>query len=156
MLAALPVRPGVDTTALNLFLRYRYTPSPLTLYEGIRKLAPGTMVVFENGGMARRALVSFRPQPFSPSKSDAEATEELLDDLQACGEAAADQRRASRSAAQRRGGLRTAARPHEPVRRRTGRPTRSGYGKAAYKDDELGRRGGDGALFSAHATSRSS
>src|SRR5690606_22163243 len=48
VLAALPQRPGVDMTALNLFLRYRYTPSPLTLHEGVRKLAPGTMAVFEN------------------------------------------------------------------------------------------------------------
>ena len=32
----------VDPIALNLFLRYRYTPSPLTLFKGIKKLAPGT------------------------------------------------------------------------------------------------------------------
>jgi asparagine synthase (glutamine-hydrolysing) len=49
VLAVLPERPEVDMTALNLFLRYRYTPSPLTLYKGIHKLAPGTMAVFENG-----------------------------------------------------------------------------------------------------------
>ena len=52
VLAAMPRRPTVDPTALNLFLRYRYTPSPLTLYKGIRKLAPGTMLVVENGGCA--------------------------------------------------------------------------------------------------------
>ena len=50
-------RPDIDMTALNLFLRYRYTPSPLTLYQGMRKLAPGTMAIFENGQLARRALV---------------------------------------------------------------------------------------------------
>ena len=33
--------PEMDPVSLNLFLRYRYTPSPLTLYQGIRKLAPG-------------------------------------------------------------------------------------------------------------------
>jgi asparagine synthase (glutamine-hydrolysing) len=49
VLAALPQRPALDMTALNLFLRYRYTPSPLTLYQGIHKLAPGTMAVFEDG-----------------------------------------------------------------------------------------------------------
>src|SRR4051812_9022254 len=39
----------VDPGALNLFLRYRYTPSPYTVFEGIRKLAAGTMLICENG-----------------------------------------------------------------------------------------------------------
>jgi len=30
----------VDPVAVNLFLRFRYTPSPLTIFKGIRKLAP--------------------------------------------------------------------------------------------------------------------
>ena len=79
ILAALPERPEVDTTALNLFLRYRYTPSPLTLYQGIRKLAPGTMAIFENGGWSVQRWYRFQPRHFSPAKSDAEAREELLD-----------------------------------------------------------------------------
>ena len=41
--------PAVDPIALNLFLKFRYTPSPLTIFDGIRKLAPGTMLVVENG-----------------------------------------------------------------------------------------------------------
>lgn len=49
VLAASAARPRVDATAMNLFLRYRYVPSPLTLHEGVRKLAPGTMAVFERG-----------------------------------------------------------------------------------------------------------
>jgi asparagine synthase (glutamine-hydrolysing) len=79
ILAALPERPAVDATALNLFLRYRYTPSPLTLHQGIRKLAPGTMAVFENGDWRVERWYRFQPRPFSPAKSDAEAREELLD-----------------------------------------------------------------------------
>jgi len=79
VLAALPEGPQVDATALNLFLRYRYTPSPLTLYQGIRKLAPGTMAIFENGGWSVQRWHRFRPRHFSPAKSDAEAREELLD-----------------------------------------------------------------------------
>ena len=35
----------VDPVSLNLFLRYRYTPSPYTIFKGVRKLAPGTMLV---------------------------------------------------------------------------------------------------------------
>ena len=79
VLAALPERPGIDTTALNLFLRYRYTPSPLTLHKGIRKLAPGTMAVFENGACSVQRWHQPRPQRFAATKPDAEAAEELLD-----------------------------------------------------------------------------
>jgi asparagine synthase (glutamine-hydrolysing) len=79
VLAVLPQRPAIDMTAVNLFLRYRYTPSPLTLYEGVRKLAPGTMAVFENGSFRVERWYRFQPRPFSPPKDDAEATEELLD-----------------------------------------------------------------------------
>src|SRR5438067_4445030 len=39
--AATNERVDVDPVSLNLFLRYRYTPSPYTLFKGIRKLAPG-------------------------------------------------------------------------------------------------------------------
>ena len=45
ILAAENSRPAVDPVALNLFLRFRYTPSPLTIFQGIRKLAAGTMQV---------------------------------------------------------------------------------------------------------------
>jgi asparagine synthase (glutamine-hydrolysing) len=79
VLAALPDRPRMDPTALNLFLRYRYTPSPLTLYDGVRKLAPGTMAVFENQTFRVERWYRFRPHPFSPPKTDQEAQEELLD-----------------------------------------------------------------------------
>ncbi|MEA3275190.1 MAG: asparagine synthase (glutamine-hydrolyzing) [Pseudomonadota bacterium] len=79
ILAALPDRPDVDPTALNIFLRYRYTPSPLTLYRDIRKLAPGTMAVFENGEWSVQRWYRFKPQHFSPPKSDVEARDELLE-----------------------------------------------------------------------------
>ena len=39
--AAMPDGAEIDPTALNLFLRYRYTPSPYTIFKGVRKLAPG-------------------------------------------------------------------------------------------------------------------
>ena len=59
---------------------YRYTPSPLTIFKGIRKLAPGTMLVVENGRVPRRALVQLHAQSLSQTpKDDDEATDELLD-----------------------------------------------------------------------------
>ena len=65
--------------ALNLFLRFRYTPSPLTIFKGIRKLAPGTMLVVEKGRCREERWYNYTPTPSSTPKEDEEATEELLD-----------------------------------------------------------------------------
>src|ERR1700720_4149882 len=77
VLAATNERPDVDPNSLNLFLRYRYTPSPNTMFRGIRKLAAGTMLVCEKGVSSLRQWYTYRPTPFSPKKSVAEAREEL-------------------------------------------------------------------------------
>src|SRR5262245_46719477 len=79
VVAALGARPGVDPVALNLFLRYRYKPSPLTIYQGIEKLAPGTMLVVENRQVRRERWYRYTPVPFLTPKADEEAAEELLD-----------------------------------------------------------------------------
>jgi asparagine synthase (glutamine-hydrolysing) len=69
----------VDPNSLNLFLRYRYTPSPHTMFKGIRKLAPGTMLVCEKSTSCVRQWYRYQPKPFSPVKSVREAREELLE-----------------------------------------------------------------------------
>ena len=71
--------PGVDPFAVHLFLRFRYTPSPLTIFEGIRKLAPGTRLVVENGECREERWYHYTPVPFDQPKSDEEATRELLE-----------------------------------------------------------------------------
>jgi asparagine synthase (glutamine-hydrolysing) len=78
VLAADDARPEVDPTAVNLFLRFRYTPSPLTIFKGVRKLAPGTMLVVENGKCREERWYNFRPEPFAQMPSDRAATEELF------------------------------------------------------------------------------
>jgi asparagine synthase (glutamine-hydrolysing) len=78
VVAALNGRAEVDPVALNLFLRYRYTPSPLTIFKGVEKLAPGTMVVFENGTVRRERWYRYTPVPFTRPKRDDEACEELV------------------------------------------------------------------------------
>lgn len=78
VLATNRTKPEVDPVSLNLFLRYRYSPSPVTLFKGIRKLAPGTMITFENGASRYERWYNFKPTPFSPMPSDNEAKEELL------------------------------------------------------------------------------
>lgn len=77
--AAFPGKPEIDPVSLNLFLRYRYTPSPLTLFQGIRKLAPGTMIVFEDGNSRLSRWYKNRPAVFSPPPSKKEAHEALLE-----------------------------------------------------------------------------
>lgn len=79
VLAAEDSKPDVDPVALNLFLRFRYTPSPLTIFDGIRKLAPGTMLIVEGGQCREERWYNYTPVPFSSPKEDKEATHELLE-----------------------------------------------------------------------------
>ncbi len=76
--ATMPGKTEIDTTSLNLFLRYRFTPSPYTIVKGVRKLAPGTKLTVQNGVCEVRRWYRFKPEPFTPTKSPAEAREELL------------------------------------------------------------------------------
>jgi asparagine synthase (glutamine-hydrolysing) len=79
VLAAEDSRPTVDPSALNFFLKFRYTPSPLTIFQGVKKLAPGTMLVVENGKCREERWYDFAPEPFAKQPSDTEATEQLLE-----------------------------------------------------------------------------
>src|SRR5437588_5243958 len=79
VLAADDSKPEIDPVALDLFLRFRYTPSPLTFFHGIRKLAPGTMLVVEDGKWREERWYNYTPVPFSTPKEEKEATRELLE-----------------------------------------------------------------------------
>jgi asparagine synthase (glutamine-hydrolysing) len=78
ILAVEDSKPEVEPIAVNLFLRFRYTPSPCTIFKGIRKLAPGTMLVVEKGKCREERWYNFIPAPFTAPKRDQEAVEELL------------------------------------------------------------------------------
>ncbi|MGE0704982.1 MAG: asparagine synthase (glutamine-hydrolyzing) [Vicinamibacterales bacterium] len=67
----------VDSVALNLFLRYRYTPSPLTLFKDVRKLAAGSMLVADETGIRHERWYRFIPTPFERPRPIAEAKREL-------------------------------------------------------------------------------
>jgi asparagine synthase (glutamine-hydrolysing) len=69
-------RPELDPVALNLFLRYRYTPSPLTVYAGVRKLAAGTSLVVADGRVTVARYWDYDPTPVPATP--AAAQEELL------------------------------------------------------------------------------
>ena len=78
ILAGTAERRELDPVALNLFLRYRYAPAPLTLFKGINKLAAGTMLIAENGDIRLKRWYNFRPSPFTSVPSLVHAQEELL------------------------------------------------------------------------------
>jgi asparagine synthase (glutamine-hydrolysing) len=80
LLAGGQEKPEIDPTAVSLFLRYRYTPSPLTVLKGVRKLAPGTrLIVKQNQQPLLERWWNFAPQPFDPMPSEREAEEQILD-----------------------------------------------------------------------------
>jgi asparagine synthase (glutamine-hydrolysing) len=79
VLAATESRPAINPTALNLFLRFRYTPSPLTIFEEVRKLAPGMMLVCEDGNCREQRWYNHVRIPFLSGKSEKEASGELLE-----------------------------------------------------------------------------
>jgi asparagine synthase (glutamine-hydrolysing) len=72
-------RPEVDPVALDLLLRFRYTPTPLTIFQGIRKLSPGGALIVENGECREVRWYEHTPLPFSRRPSDEEAMRELLE-----------------------------------------------------------------------------
>ncbi len=76
--ATMPGNAEIDPNSLNLFLRYRFTPSPFTILKDVHKLAPGTKLTVQNGSYRVSRWYQFEPTPFSPAKSVEEAREELL------------------------------------------------------------------------------
>jgi asparagine synthase (glutamine-hydrolysing) len=77
--AALSSSPSVDLESIALFLRYRYTPAPRTMFAGIRKLAAGEKLVVENGRAEISRYYRFEPKPFTPQPRVGEAAEQLLE-----------------------------------------------------------------------------
>jgi len=79
VLAAENPEAEVDPVALSLFLRYRYTPSPFTIFKGIRKLAPGSMLIVENRECTETRWYNYSPIPFDSPKTDQVAESELAE-----------------------------------------------------------------------------
>lgn len=77
LLASLKGRPAPDAASIYLFLRYRYTPSPFTVFKGIRKLAPGTRLIIKDGSVKIERWWKFKPSRFTPLPDEGAAEEEL-------------------------------------------------------------------------------
>ena len=77
---------AIDRGALTLFLRHGYVPSPYSIYEGIRKLTPGTFLSVRRDGSsvetsywsARDTAERGQAEPFEGSEAEAVETLERL------------------------------------------------------------------------------
>ncbi|MGK5061713.1 asparagine synthase (glutamine-hydrolyzing) [Janthinobacterium sp. LB3P112] len=83
---ALLAVPGVaveaDEAAIWDYFAYRYVPGPATLFQGIRKLAPGSTLTWENGVLREQVYFTpadSRPRVTAPLPADPVAT--FLDKL---------------------------------------------------------------------------
>lgn len=72
-------KPEIDPQAICLFLRYRYIPSPLTLFKGVKKLAAGTRLIVERSEPRVERWWGFHPTPFDPMPSLQQAEDKLLE-----------------------------------------------------------------------------
>jgi asparagine synthase (glutamine-hydrolysing) len=81
LLASGRVEAEVDTESLYDFLRLKYVPGPATIFRGVRRVEPGTMVRIGRGGVRRRRYWSL-PSPQPPARAGAviEEIRELLVD----------------------------------------------------------------------------
>jgi asparagine synthase (glutamine-hydrolysing) len=78
-LRALP-RGEIDLDALEAFLAFNSIPAPLTIFRGSRKLPPGHLLVWEEGG-AHRLERFARPAPAPAGELRAEDDAELAEEL---------------------------------------------------------------------------
>lgn len=75
VLAVPGVRREVDPTALIDYLTYGFIPSPKTIFKHVHKLAPGHLLVFQNGGARIRPYWDLRHHDWDQRPSDDMAAE---------------------------------------------------------------------------------
>lgn len=71
--------PPVDPVAIHHYLTFQYVPGPLTIFQGIRKLPPGHVLVYEEGRVVERAYWTLTYDDREQGRSDADYQEEFAD-----------------------------------------------------------------------------
>ena len=71
ILAASGGTPSLDSTALRSYLALGYVPAPLSIFQGIRKLPPATLLVAERGRIEERRYWTV-PQEVDSSRTEAQ------------------------------------------------------------------------------------
>jgi asparagine synthase (glutamine-hydrolysing) len=79
-LRALP-RGEIDLDALEAFLAFNVIPAPLTIFRGTRKLPPGHLLVWEDGGALLERFA--RPAPVAVDEVRRDDEAELVEELRA-------------------------------------------------------------------------
>ncbi|MDN3358955.1 asparagine synthase (glutamine-hydrolyzing) [Actinomadura sp. DC4] len=72
----------VDPVALHHYLTYQYVPAPWSIYQGVRKLEPGHLLVWQDGVQETRRYwrLDFTPRRVSSEEDEAERLRELLEE----------------------------------------------------------------------------
>jgi asparagine synthase (glutamine-hydrolysing) len=78
LLAGGLIEPRLNPLAAELYLAYGYVPGPSTLFEGVRKLAPATTLVWEGGELKGESEYWTPWQDPAPSGSSWEEDQEAL------------------------------------------------------------------------------
>jgi asparagine synthase (glutamine-hydrolysing) len=78
LLAGGLVEPRLDPMAAELYLAYGYVPGPRTLFEGVRKLAPATTMVWEGGELKGESVYWTPWEGAEPSGASWEEDQETL------------------------------------------------------------------------------
>ncbi len=76
ILVALGNKGSISLKGLNLFLRYRYTPAPMTIFENIKKLAPGSCLIADSSGIKIK-----RWWKYSPILNNSIKTKDIIDKI---------------------------------------------------------------------------
>ncbi|MFM8552515.1 MAG: asparagine synthase (glutamine-hydrolyzing) [Nitrospiraceae bacterium] len=70
--------PAVDPIAVHHYLTFQYVPTPRTIFQGIRKLPPGHLLVYEQGKVSESAYWSLHYDDKPAGRSEADCREEFL------------------------------------------------------------------------------
>jgi asparagine synthase (glutamine-hydrolysing) len=65
------IRPAVDLQALYYYLGYEFVPSPLTMFEGIKKVRPGYYLQFADGALVSKTYWDLNRPGTSLSREEA-------------------------------------------------------------------------------------
>lgn len=81
LLAAPGIRRAPNLATIPAYLRFLWVPGPLTMFDGIEKLAPGSFLQWRNGRHSMTSYwdLTFEPGPARPEEELAEELRAILD-----------------------------------------------------------------------------
>ena len=71
---------GIDHSAMDLYMRLMYIPSPMTIFKGIHKLIPGQLLIWKEGKFNTKFFWKLpeRDEPFTDKKETKARLHQLL------------------------------------------------------------------------------